>query len=194
MKDRTHTLCLCLPAAVAALAVAPFAGCRHPSPYDHLENWLVREDAARPFVAPSDLFYVQGIPYTNVGEVAKMATYAHEEVGKGRFGGVGRVFSPLVADAEDLEKALEWYFRRQHGGGRPFAFVGEGACGALLKEYEGRHAEELREKGLVASFYTDESHCGFVTDKTVWDVRNALSLRMYREQWGRDMPSGMLGK
>ena len=176
----------------AAIVAAFLAGCC--SPYDHSENWLVREDATRPFAVPSDLIYVQGIPYTNVNQIVKMSKYTHIEVGSGRFGGLSRVFAPLVYNSDDLEMALEWYFSHQHEGDRPFVFIGEGECGALLKQYEDKNAQELREKGLVASFYTETSHEGFVSDKTVREVRNALARRLYREQWGRDMPSGMLMK
>lgn len=176
----------------AALSVVLVAGCC--SPYDYSENWLVREDATRPFAVPSDLIYVQSIPYTNVSDIARMSTYTRNEVGNGRFGGLARVFSPLVSNSEDLEKALKWYLSHQHDSGRPFVFIGEGECGALLEQYEAKNAEELREQGLVASFYTKIPHSGFVTKKTVQEIRNALARRRYREQWDRDMPSDMLVK
>ncbi len=178
---------------LAALAVAFLAGCCS-SPYDHVENWLVREDATCSFAVPSDLIYVQGIPYTNVSEIAKINSYTRREVGNGRFGGVSRVFSPLVSSAEDLELALEWYFSHQHDGGRPFVFIGEGHCGALLKQYEEQNADDLRDNGLLVSFYTKMSHEGFVTKNTVHAVRDAIARRRYRDQWGRDMPSDMLDK
>jgi hypothetical protein len=174
---------------LAALAAAFLAGCS--SPYDYKENWLIREDAARPFAVPSDMIYVQGVPYTNVSMIVKAYAYAQSEVGNGRFGGVSRVFAPLVSNADDMERALEWYLRHQHEGARPFLFVGEGACGALLRQYEEANSEDLREKGLLASFYAEKSHEGFVTDKTVREVREAIVRLRYREQWGRDMPEGM---
>ena len=178
---------------LAALAAAFLAGCSS-SPYDYSENWLVREDATRPFAVPSDLIYVQGVPYTNVNAIAKMVSHTKDEVGNGRFGGLSRVFAPLVANSGDLELALEWYFSHHHDDGRPFVFVGEGPCGALLKEYEERNAEDLRDKGLLLSFYTEASHTGFVTDKTVREIRRAIVRRRYQEQWGRDMPADMQDK
>ena len=178
---------------LAALAAAFLAGCSS-SPYDYSENWLFREDATRPFAVPSDLIYVQGVPYTNVNAIVKMVSHTKDEVGNGRFGGLSRVFAPLVASSDDLELALEWYFSRQHDGNRPFVFIGEGPCGALLKQYEEQNAEDLRDKGLLMSFYTEASHTGFVTDKTVREVRRAIIRRRYREQWGRDMSADMQDK
>ena len=178
--------------AVAAAALA--AGCRTSSPYDYVENWLLREDAVRMFAVPADVIYVQGVPYTNTSEIASMSAYAQREVGNGRFSGVARVFSPLVAGADDLELALKWYFRNQHPGNRPFAFIGEGECGALLRQYEESNADGLRGRGLVASFYTPNSHEGFVKDKMVRAIRDAVARMRYREQWGREMPPGGGGK
>jgi len=176
---------------LAALSGALFlAGCSS-SPYDYSENWLFREDATRPFSVPSDLIYVQGVPYTNVNAIVKMNSYTQAEVGNGRFGGLSRVFAPLVANSDDLELALKWYFSHQHESGRPFVFIGEGECGAMLRQYEERNAEDLRDKGLLLSFYTEASQTGFVTDKTVREVRRAIARHRYREQWGRDMPAGM---
>ena len=38
------------------LALIALAGCLwSKSPYDHLENWLIREDAVRPFSIPIDI-------------------------------------------------------------------------------------------------------------------------------------------
>ena len=175
-------------AAIAAAAI--LAGCRT-SPYDHIENWVVREDATRQFAIEADVIYLQGTLYTNVTAVAGMATYARSEVCKGRFSGLARVFSPLVANAEDLENALDWYFGHRNSD-RPFAFIGEGEGGALLKAYEESNSDYLREKGLVASFYTEVSNEGFVKDWMVREVRDAVSRRRYRMQWGREMPDGML--
>ena len=179
----------------AVLATAFLAGCcLLSSPYDYAENWLVREDATRQFAVPTDIIYMQGVLYTNVADVAKMSAYAQGEIGKGRFGGLARVFAPLVANAEDVEMALTWYLRHHHGRNRPFFFIGEGACGALLKQYEEQNEEDLRDEGFVASFYTEKSHEGFVTAEMVREIRHALARSRYREQWGREMPSGMLGK
>ena len=73
-------------------------------------------------------------------------------------------------------------------------FIGEGACGALLKQYEEENEEDLRDEGFVVSFYTEKSHEGFVTDEMIREIRHALARVRYRDQWGREMPSGMLGK
>ena len=48
------------------------AGCMSTSPYDYLENWLIREDPVRTFVIPSDLIYVQGDLYTKAANVPMM--------------------------------------------------------------------------------------------------------------------------
>jgi len=177
--------------AIFAAALIALAGCRS-SPYDYMENWAMREDAVRQFSVGADMIYLQGVLYTNVSAVAGITAYVRSEVGKGKFTGVARVFAPLVACEEDLDRALEWYF--DNCGDRWFVFVGEGAGGALLKAYEERRSDELREMGLLASFYTENSHEGFVKDWMVRAVRDAVAARRYREQWGRDMPAEASGK
>lgn len=176
-----------LPATLALLA-----GCFTSSPYDCMENWLVREDATCAFVVHADIIYLQDRLYDDMSAIASMHAYAQSAVGGGRFGGTICVFSPLVANADDLKQALKWYFRHQHVGKRPFFFIGEGRGGALLKAYEEENADSLRDDGLAGSFYTDNRDADFVTDKTIRDIRNAILRVRYREQWGREMPEGMI--
>ena len=179
--------------AIAIVAPALIAGCMSSkSPYDYAENWLMREGAVRTFTVGSDLIYIQDRLYLSMNDIPSMNSYAMSEVGNGRFRGIARVFSPLVSCEEDLEKALDWYFRHQHGGRRLFSFIGEGRGGALLKAYEEKNAEALKKKGLLVSYYSDEARSGFVTDAMAREIKNAVSRARYRAQWGREMPDGML--
>ena len=57
-------------------ALALVAGCFSPHPYEHLENWLIREDPVRMFAVPADIFYVQGDLFTKKASVPMMADYA----------------------------------------------------------------------------------------------------------------------
>ena len=173
-------------------ACVSLSGCLSTSPYDYVENWLIREDPVRAFVVPADVIYVQGDLYTKMVNVPMMLDYAKSEVGNGRFHRLARVFSPLVATQDDLEAALKWYFRHHHDSKRPFVFIGEGEGGRLLKEYEQRHVNDLKEDGLTLSFYTDEYRKGFVTDEMVQKIKIALARVKYHAIWGRDMPEGML--
>ena len=178
------------------IAVAAFlAGCClwRKSPYDHMDNWIMREDAVRQFAVSADVIYLPGSLYTNVAVVAEMSAYARSEVGRGKFNGLARVFSPLVANYEDLEKALDWYFCHRDSN-RLFVFIGEGAGGKLLKAYEESDQEDLKKAGLIASFYTENSYEGFVKDWMVHAIRDAVTMWRYREHWGREMPNGALGK
>ena len=109
-----------------------------------------------------------------------------------KFSGLARVFSPLIASSDDLEEALNWYFRYHHRKGRPFIFIGEGEGGRLLKEYERNDAEDLKEMGLVASYYTDTYRKGFVTSQMVEEIRRAVARARFKAIWGKDMPEGML--
>ena len=177
---------------IAIVLAAILAGCFTRSPYDYMENWLVRDDAIRSFAVGADVIYLQDRLYDDMSAVSTMDAYARSEVGGERFTGVARVFSPLVACADDLELALKWYFRHRHEGRRFFVFIGEGRGGALLKDYETAHYESLKDDGLVVSYYTDDTSGGFVTDKMVGEIRNAITRMRYRDQWGRDMPEGML--
>ena len=175
-------------AAVFTAALLALVGCRT-SPYDYAENWVVREDAVRQFSVGADVFYLQGGLYTNIATLAEMSSYARSEVGNGRFTGVARVFSPLISNVGDLEMALDWFFDSR-ASGRPFVFIGECEGGALLKAYEERNSEELKENGLLASYYTANSHEGFVKSWIVREVRDAVAARRYREQWGREISTG----
>ena len=177
---------------VTILAASALAGCTTSSPYDYVENWLIREDPVRTFVVPSDVFYVQGSLYSNVAHVPLMYSYAQTEVGRNRFSGIARVFSPLIANSDDLEKALDWYFKYHHVKDRPFSFIGEGEGGALLQAYEKEHEEKLKRLGLVASFYSDKARKGFVTQDTVRQIKEAVAKARFRAVWGRDAPEGML--
>ena len=171
--------------------VALLAGCASKSPYQYMENWIIRDDAVRPFSVHADLIYLQHRLYNDMSSLPSMTAYARSEVGGKRFAGIARVFSPLVLDAGDLENALDWYFSCQHTKHRPFVFIGEGAGGALLKAYEAENADRLKDAGLVASFYSEETQGGFVTDAMVLEIRNAISCARYRNQWGREVPEGM---
>jgi len=176
----------------AILLALALAGCTFTSPYDYAENWLIREDPIRTFVVPSDVFYVQSSLYLNVANVPLMHSYAQTEVGNGRFTGIARVFCPLIATPDDLEKALDWYFKYHHESGRPFSFIGEGEGGAMLQAYEKENESSLKSKGLVASFYTDKARKGFVSQDTVRQIKEAVAKARFRMVWGRDAPEGML--
>ncbi len=178
--------------AIAIAAAALLSGCWTKSPYDYVDNWLIREDPARPFAIYSDLIYVQGDLYLDMKALSAMSSYAKSEVGYGRFKGVARVFSPLIANEEDLEKAIDWYFSHHHKDNRPFAFIGEGEGGALLKAYEEKNYDKLKKKGLVISFYTETAKKGFVNESMVREIRHAIIRTRYRAQWGREMPADML--
>ena len=179
-------------APILPVLLALLAGCVSSSPYDYMENWLIREDAICDFAVHADIIYVQDRFYDDMSALSSMNAYARSAVGGGRFGGNVCVFAPLIANADDLERALKWYFKHQHVGNRPFFFIGEGRGGALLKAYEEENADDLKDDGLAASFYTDRQDAEFVTDKIVVDVRHAILRARFREQWGREMPEGML--
>ncbi len=175
------------------LASILLAGClSSKSPYDHLENWLIREDAVRPFSIATDIIYVQNDLYVDMNNVAAMYAYAKDAVGNGKFNGLARVFSPLVAMPEDVEMAVKWYLDKHHTGKRPFVFIGEGVGGAMLKAYEEENEEWLSKIGLIARFYTEKPCKGFVSEDMLREIRNAVALARYRAQWGREMPENML--
>ena len=175
-----------------ALLALPLAGCfSYTSPYDYVENWLVREDPIRTFVIHADVIYVQSELYTKLADVQKMQDHVRLEVGQGEFSGLARVFSPLVSSPEDMEAALKWYFKYHHKERRSFVFIGEGEGGRFLKEYEQEHADDLKEMGLVASYYSDEHKRGFVTQEMVDEIRELVALARFRQIWDKDMPDGM---
>ena len=164
------------------------------SPYDHRENWILREDAVRPFAVSADVIYVQDRLYLDINALPDMQALAMEAVGKGKFSGVARVFSPLVATEEDVAQAVEWYIDHHNHGGRHFVLIGEGKGGALLKAYAEENAKWLSKKGLVASFYSDVPDRGFVSEKMVQDIKNVMASIRYRQQWGKEAPEGMFGE
>ena len=173
---------------IAALAASAISGCfLVPSTYDHAECWLMREDAILAFSVPADVFYVQSRLCTNEANIPLMSSYVRSEVGNGRFSGFARVFSPLVYNAEDLERAVSWYFWHAHEGKRPFVFIGEGEGGKLLQEYEKQNIGELKKMGFVTSFYTETAYKGFVTAETVKKIKDELARVKYKNIWGREM-------
>lgn len=179
-------------AAVWVLA-AMCAGCVA-SPYDYAENWLIREDPVRTFVTPADVIYVQDELYVSVSRVPAMQLHAEDEVGRGRFSGIARVFSPLVTDCDDIEKVVDWYLAYHHEKGRPFVFLGEGKGGALLKEFQMKNLDWLQKKGLVDWHYAGApvKEQGFVTSEMVKTIRHRVLEARYKGVWGREMPEGML--
>ena len=180
---------------VPLLLSACAAGCFSlSSPYDYAENWVIREDPVRDFAVPADVFYVQSLLYTNTVFASHIHAHAKGEVGNGRFAGIARVFSPLVANPEDLELALDWYFKYHHEGRRPFVFIGEGEGGAMLKAYEEENSKRLLKDGLVASFYREIPDSGFVTDGMVEEIKQAIVRARYKNIWGRDMSAAMQNK
>lgn len=175
------------------LALIALAGCLwSKSPYDHLENWLIREDAVRPFSIPIDIIYVQNDLYVDMNKVMPMYTYAKNAVGNGKFNGLARVFSPLVATPEDVEMAVKWYLDKHHTEERMLVFIGEGVGGAMLKAYEEENEERLLKLGLIARFYAEKPYREFVSKDMLREIRNAIAIARYREQWGREMPENML--
>lgn len=176
-----------IPIMLVAVAVS---GCR--SPYDYMENWLVREDAVRAFSVPVDVIYVQDQLYVDLNAVPKMQSIAKDAVGRGKFDGFARVFSPLVANEDDVEDAVEWYAKHHNRTCRPFALIGEGRGGALLKAYAENNAGWLEGKGMVASFFSEAPDENFVSQDMIRTIRNRAAEVRYRRQWGRDMPEGML--
>jgi hypothetical protein len=169
------------------LLVAALAGCRSHSPYRYAENWLICEAAIRPFAVPADVFYVQGALYYNIANGPLMYSYALAEVGNGKFGGIARVFSPLIASEEDVALAIKWYFLRFHQRNRPFFFIGEGEGGKLLKQYEQNHQGALKAMGLAGSFYTEVGHKGFVTSDMVKKIKSITEHVRFRSTWRREM-------
>ena len=177
------------------LAVSVVSGCLwSKSPYDYMENWLIREDAVRPFSVPVDVIYVQDQLYVNMNALSEMMSVAMDAVGRGKFSGFARVFSPLVADEVDVEMAVEWYVKHHNRSGRPFALIGEGRGGMLMKAYAEENADWLEKKGLVASFFTEVPYKEFVDDEMLRTIRNRAAAVRYRRQWDREMPEGMLGE
>jgi len=179
-------------AFLPVLLAAALAGCQSHSPYSYMENWLICEGATRTFAVPADVFYVQGTLYNNVANVPMMYSHARAEVGKGRFSGIARVFSPLVANEEDVALAFKWYLMHFHERKRPFFLIGEGEGGKLLKRYEMANLQCLKVMGLAGSYYTEVGHKGFVTPELVKKIKADLAHLRFRTAWGREMPEGMV--
>ena len=185
MRTRSAFLLL-LPLAVA------LAGCQLNSPYRYTENWLLNEAAIRPFAVSADVFYVQSALYKNISNGQLMYSYALSEVGKGKFNGVARVFSPLVANEEDVARAIKWYLSHYHQRKRPFFLIGEGEGGKLLKQYEQDHQSALKAIGLAGSFYSEVGHKGFVTNDMVKEIKSITEHVRFRSTWGREMSEEMV--
>ena len=96
MNLRTSKLLTLLLPWLCVAAVTAASGClSSKTPYDFMENWLIREDAVRPFAVPVDVIYVQDHLYVSMNELPKMLSAAHDAVGREKLSGFARVFSPL---------------------------------------------------------------------------------------------------
>ena len=179
MRTRSAFLLLLLAAAVA--------GCRSHSSHRYSENWLIYEAATRPFAVPADVLYVQGALYHNIANGPLMYSYALSEVGRGKFNGVARVFSPLIANEGDVASAIKWYLMHCHQRKRPFFLIGEGEGGKLLRQYEQDHQGSLKALGLAGSFYSEVGHKGFVTSDMVKKIKSITEHVRFRATWGREM-------
>ena len=179
-----------IPLLFAALVVS---GCRSSkSPYDYMENWLIREDAVRPFAIPVDVLYVQDRLYFRSESLPEMQTKAMDAVGREKFAGIARVFSPLVDCEEDIKKAVEWYIKHHNGTGRPFVLIGEGEGGELLKSYAEKNTAWLEKNGLVASFYSKLPDKDFISEGMIQTIKRRAATVRYRRQWDREMPANMI--
>lgn len=174
--------------AFVAVSAIIFAGCCS-SPYDYVDYWLIREDPLLTFAVNADVIYLQSELLLDTARVPAMFARAKSEVGNGRFDGVARVFAPLVSSSEDVEMMIKWYLKNHHEKMRPFAFIGEGEAGRLLRAYEQAHADSLRKDGFIGGFYTDETDGDFVNDEIVRKIKDAAMRARYRGIWGRDMPA-----
>ncbi len=174
-------------AFLPVLLAAALAGCKSHSPYRYADNWLIYEAATRPFAVPADVIYVQDALYHNIANGSLMFSYAQSEVGNGKFNGVARVFSPLIANEEDVAHAIKWYLMYFHQRKRPFFFIGEGEGGKLLKQYEQDHESSLKSFGLAGSFYSDVGHKGFVTTDMVKKIKSITEHVRFRATWKREM-------
>ena len=61
----------------------------------------------------------------------------------------------------------------------------------VLQVYDEKNADDLKEKGLVASYYCDEHKRGFVTQEMIEEIREAVARARFRHIWGKDMPDGL---
>lgn len=178
-----------------ALAGTILAGCcTSKSPYDYLDNWLIREEAVRPFAVPTDIIYVQDRLYRATQEIPEMQTWARDAVGRGRFEGIARVFAPLVSCLDDVEMAVTWYVKHHNTTRRPFVLIGEGQGGELLKTFAEENREWLVEKGFVASFYSKTPDPHFVSDEMIRMIKIRSAGARYQREWGRVVPEGLLEK
>lgn len=175
--------------ALFTLAGAVLSGCFSvPSPYDYMDGWLIRDDAYMVFATQADVIYVQSEIYRDPTRLPILYVRAKNEVGSGRFRGLARVFAPLFSSDEELEQAIEWYFKNMHPKNRPFVFIGEGEGGRFLQAYEKANLEDLREMGFMEGFYSEDVHESFVDDEIVQKIKDDIARVRYRNVWGRDMP------
>ena len=192
MNPKASKILALIPPWLCVAAVTATSGClSSKTPYDYMENWLIREDAVRPFAVPVDVIYVQDHLYVSMNELPKMLSTAHDAVGRGKFSGFARVFSPLVASEEDVENAVEWYIKHHNKSGRSFVMIGEGEGGALLKAYAEENAEWLEGKGLLGFFFTEVPYKDFVSKDMIRTIRNRAAAVRYQREWDREIPPTM---
>lgn len=171
---------------VAICGCAILSGCASQDVYDEPDSWLVRENGRPHYFAAYDIFYLAPHRYDGHGEFpyAAYAQVRHEVVMP--FGVHTRVFAPIYRDAEDVERALDYYLERYHDGDeRPFVFLGEGDGAKILADLAREREGSLRKKGFQGGWYSPDTECGFVTEATVSDVNDFVGSVLYERSWGR---------
>lgn len=168
-----------------ALVLGLLAGCSTPpSPYSHVENWVVRQNAVPTYFAAYDVIFVA--PGT---EPSATRRYGRVTAQTQSFGRGARVFAPLVRAVTEAEsvretaEAIRFYLETYHPEGRPYVFVGAGESGAraLAGALEELGTTVSPDAGFVAAY--PPALPGAAAEAVAADVRVRVAAFLDRQRW-----------
>lgn len=168
-----------------AFVLALLAGCLTPrSPYFHVENWVVRQNAVPTYFAAYDVLFVAPGEEPSATRRHGRVTAQTQAFGRG-----ARVFAPVVRAAPEAEavretaEAVRFYLQTYHPEGRPYVLVGAGDAGA--RALAGALAElgsaVSPDDGLVAAYPPELS--GAAAEAVAADARRRVAAFLDRQRW-----------
>lgn len=168
-----------------AVALALLAGCSTPpSPYSHVENWVVRQNAVPAYFAAYDVLFVAPGAEPSATRRHGRVTAQTQAFGRG-----ARIFAPVVRAASETEavretaEAIRFYLATYHPDGRPYVLVGAGESGA--RALAGALAElgsaVSADDGLVAAYPPELP--GAAAEAVAADARRRVAAFLDWQRW-----------
>ena len=177
--------------ALFVAITAAVCGCSSPSPYEHRNNWVVRDNATPQYFADYDVFLLftpkpERYDFANKEAISSLYDELYGNFVT-NFGKKVRIFSPLLrqgSEINDAGLAIEQYLDHYHDPGRHYVILIEGRDAAFEREFRGELAKYLKPK-YGFTLLKSEDKFNIDSNFTV-RVGNAVYRRKIKATWGVD--------